>query len=103
MSEAIGEEGWRILAKAITPEILVHIDVTRDGFAQGKRKDMKDLFDAGCLFLIFKTLEDLQAGNLEASLTVFKVVNNWSQMERVLDMSEQEFGEEIERRRNGGV
>ena len=91
VSEAIGEEGWRILAKAIRPGILRGINVTKDGLAQGKRDDIKHLFDAGCRFWIYKTLEDLPAGNLEASLTVFKVVNNWSQMERVLDMSEQEF------------
>ena len=103
VSEAIGEEGWRILAKAIRPGILLGgIFVTRDGLAQGQRDHIKDLFDAGCCFQIFKTLEDLQADNLAASLFVSQVNNNWSRMERVLDMSEQEFGEEIERQ-NGEV
>ena len=96
VSEAIGEEGWRILAKAIRPGILGSICVTRDGLAQGEREDIKDLFDAGCLFRIFKTLEDLQAGNRQASLVVGKEVHDRSQMERVLDMSEQEFSEEIQ-------
>jgi len=105
VSEAIGEEGWRILAKAITPGILLGvISVTRDGLAQGKREDFKVLFDAGCLFRIFKTLEDLQEDNWQqASLFVDQVDDNWSQVERVLDMAEQELGEEKERRRNGGV
>ena len=103
VSEAIGEEGWRILAKAIRPGIPRGINVTKDGLAQGKRDDIKHLFDAVRWFQIFKTLEDLQADNLAASLFVSQVNNNWSRMERVLDMSEQEFGEEKERRRNGGV
>ena len=67
--------------------------------AQGKREDIKQLFDAGCRFMIFKKLEDLQARNKEASLFIGPVNNNWSRWERVLDMSEQEFSEEIE----GGV
>jgi len=97
VSEAIGEEGWRILAKAIRPRILRGIYVTKDGLAQGKRDDIKHLFDAGCMFRIFKTLEDLQAGNEEqASLFFDQEFNNWSQLERVLDMSEQEFSEEID-------
>ena len=100
--EAIGEEGWRSLAKAIRPGILDRICVTRDGLAQGKREDIKDLFDAGCCFRIFKTLDDLQADNWRASLFVDQEDDDWSRMERVLYMSEQEFGEEMERR-NGGV
>ena len=91
VSEAIGEEGWRILAKAIRPGILRGINVTKDGLAQGKRDDIKHLFDAGCRFRIYKTLEDLQAGNWRASLGVDKEENDWRGMERVLDMSKQEF------------
>ena len=103
VSEAIGEEGWRILAKSIRPWILGDIRVTLDGLAQGKREAIKNLFDAGCWFRIFKTFEDLQATNRRASLVVWS--NDWSQMEQLLEMSKQEFGEEIERRRrrNGGV
>ena len=103
VSEAIGEEGWRILAKSIRPGILGDIRVTLDGLAQGKREAIKNLFDAGCWFRIFKTFEDLQATNRRASLVVWS--NDWSQMEQLLEMSKQEFGEEIERRRrrNGGV
>ena len=98
VSEAIGEEGWRILARIgdHKPRIMDSIIVTRDGLAQGKREDIKHLFDAGCRFLIFKTLEDLQARNWQASLVFVEVDNNWSLMERVLDMSEQEFSEEID-------
>ena len=103
VSEAIGEEGWRILAKAIRPGVLSSIWVSRDGLAQGKRDDIKDLFDAVYEFWIFKTLEDLQAGNWQqASLFFGQEGNDWSQLERVLDMSEQEFGEEI-KRQNGEV
>ena len=104
MSEAIGGEGWRILAMAIRPGILLGvIDVTRDGLAQGKREDIKVLFDAGCLFRIFKTLEDLQEDNWQQASLFFKD-NEWTWFERVMDMSQQEFGEEIERRRrNGGL
>ena len=98
VSEAIGEEGWRILAKAIRPGILGDIYVTRDGLAQGKREDIRVLFDAVFLFQIFKTLEDLQEHNFEASLLFEQEEDNdWSQLERVMDMSEQEFSEEIER------
>ena len=93
VSGAIGEEGWRILAKAIRPGILRIIYVTRDGLAQGKREDIKHLFDAGCGFRIYKTLEDLQAANWEA----FLVGCNWSQMVQLLDMSEEGFSEEVER------
>ena len=95
MSEAIGEEGWRILAKAIRPGILRRINVTRVELAQGKREDIKDLFDAGCLFQIFKTLEDLQEHNGEASLFVDQEDNNWSRMEQVLDLSEEEFRQNL--------
>ena len=104
VSEAIGEEGWRILAKAIRPGILRDMSVTRDGLAQGKRDDIKDLFDAVYRFRIFKTLEDLQALNWRTSLVFDQVDDNWSEFERVLDMSlsEREFSEEVERR-NGGV
>ena len=91
VSEAIGEEGWRILAKAIRPGSVRSIYVTRDGLAQGKREDIKHLFDAACCFRIFKTLDDLQADNWRASLFFDQVDDNWSRMERVLDMSEQEF------------
>ena len=94
MSEAIGEEGWRILAKAIRPGILLGaIAVTRDGLAQGKREDIQHIWDTGCWFRIYKTLEDLQAANWEA----FLVVCNWSQMVQLLDFSEEEFSEEVER------
>ena len=109
VSEAIGEVGWRILAKSIRPWILGDIRVTLDGLAQGKREAIKNLFDAGCWFRIFKTFEDLQATNRRASLvfhsTIVEGPNDWRQMEQLLDMSKQEFGEEIERRRrrNGGV
>ena len=99
LSEAIGEEEWRILGRAIRPRILTRILVTKDGLAQGKRQDIKQLFDAGCRFQIFKKLEDLQARNKEASLIIGPVNNDLSRWERVLDMSEQEFSEEIE----GGV
>ena len=98
VSEAIGEEGWRILARAITPEILRQggINVTRDGLAQSKREDIKHLFDAGCMFRIYKTLEDLQANNSEASLFFDEENYDWVWFERVMDMSEQEFSEEVE-------
>ena len=102
MFEAIEEEGWRILAKAIRPGSVRSIWVTKDGLAQGKREPIKHLFDAGGMFRIFKTLEDLQAGNwVQASLLFDQEDDDWSRMERVLDMSEQEFGEEIERRIGG--
>ena len=71
VSEAIGEEGWRILAKAIRPGVLSSIWVSRDGLAQGKRDDIKDLFDAVYEFWIFKTLEDLQAGNWQQASYLF--------------------------------
>ena len=102
VSEAIGEEGWRILAKAIRPGILRRINVTRVELAQGKREDIKDLFDAGCCFRIYKTLEDLQTCNLEASLFFDQEDNDWIQFERVLDMSEQEFSEKIDDKRKAG-
>ena len=102
MSEAIGEEGWRILAKAIRPGILGRILVTRDGLAQGKRDAVKHLFDAGCIFWIFKTLVDLQANNWRASLFFDQEDDDWSQMEQVLDMSEEELNEEM-RGQNGEV
>ena len=88
--EAIEEEGWRILAKAIRPGSVRSIWVTKDGLAQGKREPIKDLFDTGGMFRIFKTLEDLQAENWEASLVVSRF-DNGSRMERVLDLSDQEF------------
>ena len=99
VSDAIGEEGWGILAKAIRPGILQNIGIviTRDGLAQGKREDIKDLFDAGCLFQIYKTLEDLQTKNLEASLLFDQEDNDWTRFERVMDMPEQEFIGEVER------
>ena len=98
VTEAIGEEGWRNLAKAIRPGILDSISVTRDGLAQGKREDIKHIWDTGCWFRIYKTLEDLQAANWEA----FLVVCNWSQMVQLLDLSEEEFSEEVERQ-NGSL
>ena len=64
-----------------------------------QREYIKQLFDAGCRFMIFKKLEDLQARNKEASMYISPVNSDWSRWERVLDMSEQEFSEEIE----GGV
>ena len=73
--------------------------VTRDGLAQGKREDIKHLFDAACEFEIFKTLEDLNAGNTQR-LFVDNEHENWIQFERVLDnldMSETEFNLEVER------
>ena len=88
VSEAIEEEGWRILAKAIRPGSVRSIWVTKDGLAQGKREPIKHLFDAGGMFRIFKTLEDLQAENWEASLVVSRF-DNWSRMERVLNLSEE--------------
>ena len=69
---------------------------TRDGLAQDKREDIKQLFDADCEFEIFKTLEDLNAGNSRASLEVDNRHENWIQFERVLDMSETEFNLEVE-------
>jgi len=101
VSEAIGEEGWRILAKAIRPGILISIDVTRDGLAQGKRGDIKDLFDTGCRFRIFKTLEESQADNWGASLYFDQEDDDWTRFEQVMDMSEQEFSEEVERHEEG--
>ena len=95
VSEAIEEEGWRILARII-PGTLGDIFVTREGLAQGKREDIKHIWDAGCWFRIFKTLEDLQADIWEASLAVRKKDNNGRLLEQVMDMSEQEFSEEIE-------
>ena len=77
VSEAIGEEGWRILAKAIHPGIhLESIRVSREGLAQGKKEDIKQIWDSGCWFRIFKTLEDLQARNWQASLVFVEVDNN---------------------------
>ena len=101
VSEAIGEEGWRILAKAIHPGIhLESIRVSREGLAQCKKEDIKHIWDSGCWFRIFKTLEDLHAGNWrQASLVGGQ--EDWSRMERVLDMSEQEFSEDTERRIGG--
>ena len=87
-----GRDIWREV-----PGILGDIHVSRDGVAQGGREDLKDLFDAGCGFRIFKTHEDLQAYSWRASLYFDHEDEDWSRMERVLDMSEQEFGEEIER------
>ena len=80
VSEVIGEEGWRILAKAIRPGILVNICDTRDGLAQGGREDLKDLFDAGCGFRIFKTIEDLRTtgGLLWSSVKRFTFGAGWS-------------------------
>ena len=69
--------------------------VNRDGLAQGKREDIKHLFDAACEFEIFKTIEDLNAGNTQR-LFVDNEHENWIQFERVLDMSETEFNLEIE-------
>ena len=96
MCEAIGEEGWRILARIPDRETRIgSILVTRDGLAQGKREDIKHLFDAACEFEIFKTIEDLNAGNTQR-LFVDNEHENWIQFERVLDMSETEFNLEIE-------
>ena len=45
VSEAIGEEGWRILARIgdHKPRIMDTIIVSRDGLAQGNREDIKHL------------------------------------------------------------
>ena len=99
VSEPIGGKGWSILAKAIRPGFPRGIFVTRDGLAQGKREDIKHIWDSGCSFLIYQTFEDLQAVNWQASLVLRKVNNDWSRLEQVLEMSEQEFSKEID----GGV
>ena len=82
----IGEEGWRILARAIRPEVwrskCIYVD--RDGLAQAEREDIKRLIDAGRSFRIFKTLDDLQDRNMEASFFIGPVDNNWNQMEQYL-------------------
>ena len=61
-------------------------------------QDIKHLYDAGCDFEIMGDL----AEDADASLFVGDENEDWIQFERVLDMSEQEFNEEIERK-NGGV
>ena len=73
--------------------------VTRDGLAQGKREDIKHLFDAGCGFRICRTLEDLYAHRV--CLYFGNYNKDWtykgSMFERMLDMSETEFNLELER------
>ena len=100
VSEAIGEEGWRILARIPDRETRIgSILVTRDGLAQGKKEDIKHLFDAGCEFQLCKTLEDLNAHRV--CLYFGNYNKDWtykgSMFERMLDMSETEFNLELER------
>ena len=42
-------------------------------------------------------------GGWEASLCFNQEVNDWIQFERVMDMSEQEFSEEVERQEEGDL
>ena len=68
--EAIGEEGWKILAKAMPTGTLPDIIVTWDALGRGirRREDIKRLSNAGHDFQIYDTLEDLQANNWRESV-----------------------------------
>ena len=94
VSEAIGAEGWRMVADAKHPRGTKLIVVSRDGLAEGNREDFRGMLDAGYDFKIFKALGDLQANNRWGAY-VSHSVDGWGRLERVLDMSEEEFSAEI--------
>ena len=81
--EAIGEEGWKILAKAMPTGPLPDIIVTWDALGRGirRREDIKRLSDAGHDFQIYDTLEDLQTNNWRKSVSA----DNWGELEHVIN------------------
>ena len=91
---AMGEEGWRVLARTLRDNPnrveLSWVDATRPGLAEARLEDIKDIWEAtegG-----FRVVPVLGP----ASLLIQKDKFDWERVNQILAMSEDEFAAEIE-------
>ena len=95
--EAIGEEVWQVLAKALRnkPGVLKldEIEVLRQGLAEAKMEDIKDIWDATDRCFIVYSLEmgRWAIGQLRLGKDEFDRESVWTRLNQILAYTEDEF------------
>ena len=96
---SVGGEGWEAVAKAmqLQPHLVNWIFTTKPGLAEGKKDDIKKIWDTVGLkrFCVYKTTQDLVDGKGWPGYSVVKLDNDWERLEQILDMTEAEFAAKI--------
>ena len=94
---SIGEGGWEAFAKGLQlrPQQLLNIAVSKAGLAEGRREDIKTLWETFGQgnFLISPHICLDWADYLEVN----KHGEGWAVLEKIMKMSDEEFAAEIER------
>ena len=102
---SIGEDGWRVLARALQlkPNMVVEVCVStsRQGFAEAGKENIKEIWDAMGIeagFIVSNTKVDhcLDVLSVLPEDYEYDWARAWTRLEQILDMTEEEFYGEIE-------
>ena len=92
---SLGGEGWGAVAKAmqLQPDLVGWILTSKPSLAEGKKEDIKNIWDIVGLerFEIYKTTSDLKNLARAWSYSVEKPDDDWEKLEQILNMSEAGF------------
>ena len=83
-----------MLSKAmkLQPKVVLCVHASKPGLAEGRREDIKEIWDnLKWEFAVFKTAQDVKAGEPQTALTVIKPKDTWGRLEQLMDMTNEEF------------
>ena len=91
---SVGQEGWEALAKAMKAKSngVQHMRASREGLVGARREDIKDIWEAVSVFLVWNTEVEMD-GHVALSnlLCAEKPEHTWEILEKILDLTDKEF------------
>ena len=96
----MGKGGWEALAGALkaNPNKVWCMEGSREGLAEARREDMKDLWEAvGHIFMVWKKDWEMCDRRQCIYLAARKPGDTWTDLERILDLTKLEFKAEAGR------
>ena len=103
--KGVDKEGWEALARAVqgfgaSPKTLDHVWVSLEGAAEANREDIRAVWEAlesPLGFIVWRNDEDLPSdGDSHQGLVGVGETETWEELERILNMTEEELCEEYE-------
>ena len=103
--KGVDKDGWEALARAVqgfgaSPKKLNHVWVSLEGAAEANREDIRAVWEAlesPLGFIVWRNDEDLPSdGDSHQGLVGVGETETWEELERILNMTEEELCEEYE-------
>ena len=93
----IGRDGWEMVSKAmeLETERQSFVQTCKAGLTEGRKEDLRAIWEAADTFWICKTFEGVREGLVDVVIVDKYPRGGWDRLEQIMDMTQDEFQAEL--------